>query len=107
MRTNRHLVPLIPGALLAALAALTPATPRAQQQPAMQHGMGMDMPMTGDPDVDFARMMIPHHQGAIDMARAQLEKGRDPAMRELAQKIIADQEREIGILRDWLARHPK
>ena len=109
MRTDRHLAPLAVGALLASFAALSPATPQAQQQPAMQHGMGMgmDMPMTGDQDVDFARMMIPHHQGAIDMARVQLEKGRDPAMRELAQKIVADQEREIGILRDWLARHPK
>ena len=108
MRIIRHLAPLTAGALLAAFAALSPVTPQAQQQqPAMQHGMGMDMPMTGDQDVDFARMMIPHHQGAIDMARVQLEKGRDPRMRELAQKIIADQEREIGILNDWLAQHPK
>jgi uncharacterized protein (DUF305 family) len=109
MRTDRHLAPRAAGALLAAFVALSPATPQAQQQhqPGMQHGMGMDMPMTGDPDVDFARMMIPHHQGAIDMARVQLEKGRDPRMRDLAQKIIADQEREIGILNDWLAQHPK
>jgi uncharacterized protein (DUF305 family) len=105
MRIIRHLAPLTAGALLAAFAALSPVTPQAQQQPAMQHGMGM--PMTGDQDVDFARMMIPHHQGAIDMARVQLEKGKDPRMRELAQKIIADQEREIGILNDWLAQHPK
>ena len=105
MRVIRYLGPLTAGALLAAFAALSPVTPQAQQQPAMQHGMGM--PMTGDQDVDFARMMIPHHQGAIDMARVQLEKGRDPRMRELAQKIIADQEREIGILNDWLAQHPK
>lgn len=102
-----HLVPLAAGALLAALAVLSPTMPQAQQQPAMQHGMGMGMPMSGDQDVDFARMMIPHHQGAIDMARVQLEKGRDPRMRELAQRIIADQEREIGILNDWLAQHPK
>ena len=108
MRTDRHLASLAAGALLTAVAALSPAAMAQQQhQPGMQHGMGMDMPMTGDPDVDFARMMIPHHQGAIDMARVQLEKGRDPRMRELARKIIADQEREIGILRDWLARHPK
>jgi len=107
MRTIQHFAPLTAGALLAAFAALSPVTSQAQQQPAMQHGMGMSMPMTGDQDVDFARMMIPHHQGAIDMARVQLEKGKDPRMRELAQKIIADQEREIGILNDWLAQHPK
>ena len=106
MRTNRHLAPLAAGTLLAAFVALSPATSQAQQQqPAMQHGMGM--PMTGDPDVDFARMMIPHHRGAIDMARVQLEKGRDPRLRELAQRIIADQEREIATLKEWLARHPK
>ena len=70
----------------------------------MQHGM--DVPMSGDPDVDFARMMIPHHQGAVDMARSQLESGKDPELRRLAQKIIEDQEREIAILQGWLDRHP-
>jgi uncharacterized protein (DUF305 family) len=98
----RHRAPLAAGILLAASIAF-PAL--AQQH--TQHGTGMDVPMTGDPDVDFARMMIPHHQGAIDMARAQLEKGEDPQLRELAQKIIADQEREIGILNQWLAQHAK
>jgi uncharacterized protein (DUF305 family) len=109
VRTDRHLA--IPAALLAAFAALSPTTSQAQQQPAMQHGMGMgmgmDMPMTGDPDVDFARMMIPHHQGAIDMARVQLEKGRDPQLRQMAQEIIGAQEREIATLKEWLAQHPK
>jgi uncharacterized protein (DUF305 family) len=107
MRIIRHLAPLTAGALLAAFAALSPVTPQAQQQPAMQHGMGMGMPMTGDQDVDFARMMIPHHQGAIDMARVQLEKGRDPQLRQMAQEIIGAQEREIATLKEWLAQHPK
>jgi uncharacterized protein (DUF305 family) len=63
--------------------------------------------MSGDPDVDFAQMMIPHHQGAVDMARSQLEHGKDPQLRQMAQKIIEDQEREIATLKEWLAQHPK
>jgi uncharacterized protein (DUF305 family) len=67
---------------------------------------GMAAPMSGDPDVDFATMMIPHHQGAIAMARSQLEHGQDPELRRLAEKIIGDQEREIAILEEWLAKRP-
>ena len=67
----------------------------------------MGMPMSGDPDRDFAQMMIPHHQGAIDMARIELESGKDPQLRQMAQKIIEDQEREIAALKEWLAQHGK
>ena len=56
---------------------------------------------TGNSDRDFATMMIPHHQGAIDMARVQLQHGKDPALLRLARKIIDDQEREIAQLRAW------
>jgi len=52
-------------------------------------------PPSGDPDVDFLAMMIPHHQGAIDMARLALIHGRDPATRRLAEDIIASQQVEI------------
>ncbi len=55
--------------------------------------------MTGDPDHDFAVMMIPHHQGAIDMAKAELRYGKDPVLRRLAQEIIVTQEQEIQVMR--------
>lgn len=58
--------------------------------------------MTGNVDHDFALMMIPHHQGAIDMAKAELLCGRDPVMRRLAQEILADQQSEIDAMHLWL-----
>ena len=53
------------------------------------------VPMSGDPDRDFLAMMIPHHQGAVDMARLLLVHGRDPLTRQLAEEIIASQSAEI------------
>jgi uncharacterized protein (DUF305 family) len=55
-------------------------------------------PMTGDPDHDFAAMMIPHHQGAIDMAKAELLYGKNPVLRRLAQEIIVTQASEITVM---------
>ncbi len=55
-------------------------------------------PMTGNPDLDFAAMMIPHHQGAIDMAQAELLYGKDPVLRRMAQEIIVTQQAEIEVL---------
>ncbi len=65
-----------------------------------------DTPMTGNPDQDFVSMMTPHHQGAIDMARIYLRDGKDPAIRRMAQKVIADQEREIREFKAWQVKHP-
>jgi uncharacterized protein (DUF305 family) len=67
----------------------------------------MDIAFTGDVDADFVRGMIPHHQGAIDMARVILAHGKDPALKKLATGIIAEQEKEIAMMRDWLKANGK
>ena len=60
--------------------------------------VAMDVPFSGDADRDFARMMIPHHQGAIDMALVELRYGRDERLKRLAQEIVVDQQQEITVM---------
>lgn len=69
----------------------------------MDSGM-KSAPMTGNVDHDFVTMMMPHHQGAIDMAKAELSYGRDPVMRRLAEEIIVDQQSEIQAMQLWLSK---
>jgi uncharacterized protein (DUF305 family) len=69
----------------------------------MQKGM-TSAPMSGDVDHDFATMMLPHHQGAIDMAKAELSYGKDPVMRRLAQEILVDQQSEMDAMQLWLSK---
>jgi len=57
---------------------------------------------SGNSDVDFVRLMLPHHQAALDMAKTQLMYGKDPQMRRLAQEIITDQQLEIELMQRWL-----
>jgi hypothetical protein len=72
----------------------------ADNKAAMDRMMaGMTVTPTGDADVDFVAMMIPHHQGAIDMAIAELRYGKNEQLRRLAQEIIVDQQQEIGAMR--------
>ena len=62
---------------------------------------------TGNVDVDFVKGMIPHHQGAIDMAKIVLKQGKDPAIRKLAKGIVAAQESEIKMMKEWLVKNQK
>ncbi len=67
----------------------------------------MTTSFTGDADIDFVKGMIPHHQGAIDMARAELKHGDDPWVREMAQAVVTAQEKEIADMRAWLEKQPQ
>lgn len=114
-------------ALVLALACLVAIPARAQSpMPGMAHGepvpgeapsttaykTAMDVMMknmavdyTGNADRDFVAGMIPHHQGAIDMARVELKYGNDPQLRKMAREIIAAQTKEIAFMRRWQAKH--
>jgi uncharacterized protein (DUF305 family) len=67
----------------------------------------MAIPFSGNADVDFVKGMLPHHQGAVDMAKIVLEHGKDPAVRKLAREIIKAQDKEIAFMKAWVAKQPK
>jgi uncharacterized protein (DUF305 family) len=97
--------------IVAALAiGMPPALVIAQDNAASQgymaaHGKMMaemqKMKPSGDTDKDFVMMMIPHHQGAIDMAKVELEYGTDEKLKAMAQKMIEDQQKEIEEMKAW------
>ena len=92
--------------------AASPAAPSneaaflAENRAAMSKMMqGMDIKPSGDVDRDFAAMMIPHHQGAVDMAQAELQYGHSEQLRRIARQIIASQPKEIAAMRQTLRQH--
>jgi uncharacterized protein (DUF305 family) len=87
-----------PPALLSVSNAYSFTDLMANADAVMHHAMAA-APRDGDPDHDFASAMIPHHQGAVDMAKIELLYGRDPALRRLAQEIIVSQQQEIDVMR--------
>jgi hypothetical protein len=89
------------GAATATSSAIADEAPfLAENNAAMDKMMaGMDVKPTGDVDGDFAAMMIPHHQGAIDMALAELRYGKNERLRRIAQEIIVEQQQEIVAMR--------
>lgn len=100
-------------ALTVTLGALTGATMASRAAAAsfaaamdasmMRMHEAMSRPGTGNPDHDFAAMMIPHHQGVIEMAEAELRFGHDEVLRRLAQGIIVEQQQEVTVMKQALA----
>lgn len=78
------------------------ASTRAFKEAAIAMHRDMDISYTGEADKDFAAAMIPHHRGAIAMAKIVLQYGGDSEIRRLAEQIIASQEKEVVFLLDWL-----
>lgn len=113
------------GMLLAVFLESVPASSEEMKHDMSKMGMGAQSPSTvgyeaamkkmhkdmmvkytGNADVDFVRGMIPHHQGAIDMAKVVIANGKDPEIRKLAESVVTAQEAEIKQMQDWLAKHP-
>lgn len=84
-----------------------PASTKDLKDAHMDMMKNMNMEFTGNPDADFARSMIKHHEGAIAMAKVELKHGKDASIRAMAEKMIKDQEKEIAEFNAWLKKNAK
>jgi uncharacterized protein (DUF305 family) len=84
-----------------------PASTKDFKQADMVMMHDMHVAYTGNPDVDFRTHMIPHHKGAVAMAKVALKHAKDPATKQMAQKIIDDQDKEIAEMQAWLKQNSK
>lgn len=96
----------MPGMSSGSMSMNDPAS-KAMMEAMSRMQTSMSGAMSGNPDVDFARGMMAHHQGAIDMAKIELQYGTDPELKKLAGEIVAAQEKEIAFLKEWLAKNGK
>jgi len=100
--------PAIAGEMdMATSAEGAPSTKAFESVSQTMHEAMMMVPYTGNTDVDFATQMLPHHGGAVDMAKVERQYGKDPEMRKLAEDIIKAQDQEIALVNAWLAKHKK
>jgi len=97
----------MPGMQMGAPAANEVPSTKAYRDAMAKMDQSMNVPYTGNADRDFVAGMIPHHQGAIDMAEVELQYGTDPTLKKLAQQIIAAQRKEIAFMQQWQAKHAK
>jgi uncharacterized protein (DUF305 family) len=94
-------------AIPVAVAAQAPAVTSAFMDANHMMMMAMEaVKPTGDADKDFVAMMIPHHQGAIDMAKVELQYGKDPMLKTMAQDIVMSQQKEMDEMKTWQKAHP-
>jgi hypothetical protein len=115
--TQGSAMPMKPNAPMPGIATVSPGADASLSTPsrstnafkAADDKMMREMarPMTGNADQDFVAGMLPHHVGAVDMARVEIQYGKDPEMLRLARGIIAAQQKEIAQMQTWQKKHPK
>ncbi len=84
-----------------------PASTKGYRDAMTRMDQGMSITYSGNSDRDFVAGMIPHHQGAVDMAKVELQYGKDPQLKKLARDIIQSQDEQIAFMKSWQAKHAK